>query len=259
MAKRWIALLVCALGAGCALGSDDEVDGEGDAFLVDGKSDTGGVADGSPEAAAVLEVANRTSEALLARAVGDGGAGLDKRAAANIAATRLGADGAQGTDDDETFTRLAELDAVPFVGPIAFQKLLAYAMTPARVDAAPGPACDRPVATPPAGKHNPGKRCTVCHTGNGSAPRWTAAGTLYSDAAGTTAVAGATIHIIDAAGTELRLVTADNGNFWTSTPLAYPVRVRASRCPDGAEMPEPIAAWDGCNGCHGTGKRIHLP
>lgn len=53
--------------------------------------------------------------------------GLDHRAAVNILARRDGADGRAGTADDVPFTTLAQLDAVPYVGDVAFSKLLAYA------------------------------------------------------------------------------------------------------------------------------------
>jgi DNA uptake protein ComE-like DNA-binding protein len=58
----------------------------------------------------------------------DVAAGLDKRAATNIIAHRNGADGIAPTGDDEPFTSLAELDAVPYVGPSALGKLDTYAL-----------------------------------------------------------------------------------------------------------------------------------
>lgn len=107
---------------GCA---DDQQlqDGRDDAFVVDGKTDTGGIREGTPEAAAVLHVVNTSSRAVLGDEVG-----VAEKAGDNIIAVRDGDDGAAGTADDTTFTTLAQLDAVPFVGPVAFGKLLAYAV-----------------------------------------------------------------------------------------------------------------------------------
>ena len=52
---------------------------------------------------------------------------LDSRAARNIVDRRNGSDGIVLTEDDGPFLRLAELDAVAYVGDTAFQRLLAYA------------------------------------------------------------------------------------------------------------------------------------
>jgi DNA uptake protein ComE-like DNA-binding protein len=54
-------------------------------------------------------------------------AGLNRIAAENIIAHRNGPDGLFGTADDNPFDTLAELDDVPYVGPIALDALLAYA------------------------------------------------------------------------------------------------------------------------------------
>lgn len=115
-------LLCVGLGLALAACTETPVDGENDPFLIDGKTDTGGIAEGTPEAAAVLFVANSTSRADLV-----GEVGVAAKAADNIVAVRDGDDGAAGTADDEQFTTLAELDAVPFVGPVAFAALLEYA------------------------------------------------------------------------------------------------------------------------------------
>jgi hypothetical protein len=118
-----LACLLFALTAlaGCVTGPDQE-DGRDDSFLSgDGKADTGAVVDGSPDAVAVLQVANERS----AEEMHDHG--VPKRAADNIAAMRVGDDGVAGTSDDLTFATLAQLDAVPYVGPLAFARLLAYA------------------------------------------------------------------------------------------------------------------------------------
>src|SRR5262245_31485240 len=84
---------------------------------------TGGLEEGTPRAAGVLAVANDLDEDQLRDAVP-----LEARVAANIAAYRAGDDGEVGTEDDERFDSLAELDAVPFVVPLSFRALLEYAM-----------------------------------------------------------------------------------------------------------------------------------
>ena len=57
----------------------------------------------------------------------DNDAGLDSRAAAAIVAHRAGPDLACPSADDDAFDDLAELDAMPYVGDVAFAKLIAYA------------------------------------------------------------------------------------------------------------------------------------
>jgi phosphatidylserine/phosphatidylglycerophosphate/cardiolipin synthase-like enzyme len=113
-------LLTFAFALACS--GDDPLDDENAGF-PDGKSD-GGIDEGSPEALAVLALCNDGSVD-----VGelDDDAGLHATAARNIIGHRDGADGAPGTGDDDPYDTLAELDAVPFVGPTALSALLAYA------------------------------------------------------------------------------------------------------------------------------------
>ncbi len=92
-----------------ACSGDDPLDDEGAGF-PDGKSD-GGIDEGSPEALAVLALVNDTS---VDTGELDDDAGLNATAAKNIIASR-------------PYATLAELDAVPFVGPIALAALLEYA------------------------------------------------------------------------------------------------------------------------------------
>ena len=133
--------------------------------------------------------------------------------------------------------------------------------SPAQPDADPGGtnACAEPATSPGNGHHNAGAQCLSCHTGTGAAPRWYAAGTLYGDTGGTTPIAGATITITDASGTTVTIISADNGNFWTPTPLTAPLHVKASKCPAAKQMSGTAAG--ACNGCHaggGSPGRIHL-
>lgn len=71
---------------------------------------------------AALKVANTADLATL-----DDAAKLDRRAAESILAHRLGPDGQAGTIDDGWLATIAELDAVPHVGPSAIKKLKKYA------------------------------------------------------------------------------------------------------------------------------------
>jgi endonuclease/exonuclease/phosphatase family metal-dependent hydrolase len=87
---------------------------EDDVALGAGKADgLFGVEEGSAEARAILRVANESTLAVL-----DDDVGLDRRAAAAIVHRR----------DGGALETLAELDAVPFVGASAFEKLRAFAV-----------------------------------------------------------------------------------------------------------------------------------
>lgn len=127
-------------------------------------------------------------------------------------------------------------------------------------DADPG-TCEPASVTLPNGNHNAGLACLSCHTGAGLAPKWTLAGTLYASSSGGTAIPGATVTVVDAAGIEHKLITAANGNFYTNAALQFPVRVTASKCPDAKPMTGAPQSGD-CNGCHSATAaqgRIHLP
>ncbi len=95
---------------------------------------------------------------------------------------------------------------------------------------------------------------------------FTLAGTLYS---GSTALAGATITVTDSSGATIPIVSQENGNFYTTQAVQFPVQVSASDCPNTQVMSTPIhqttgTTYAGCNqrGCHepaaGQGP-IHLP
>lgn len=122
-------------------------------------------------------------------------------------------------------------------------------------------ACDDPVDTQARGEHNPGQACNACHAAEGERI-FTAAGTIYDALVSDVPVVGATVHLVDANGKEVTLVTALNGNFYTEEPLVYPVKTWAGKCPDVEEMFAPVqAAGADCNmgGCHDSDFRIHLP
>jgi List-Bact-rpt repeat protein len=112
--------------------------------------------------------------------------------------------------------------------------------------------------TPSDGHHNAGADCLGCHAGLGSSLAWTVAGTLYTNTTGSAPIAQATIQVVDANGQTVNIATATNGNFWTLTPVRFPLRVKASKCPSTATMSSTASAGS-CNGCHNAGFRIHLP
>ncbi len=124
-----------------------------------------------------------------------------------------------------------------------------------------GFACRNAVAAVGNGHHNPGMNCfAACHNHG-----FTVAGTLYTTAAGTAPLAGATITVTDAAGRAVDIVSQSNGNFYTSAAVTFPVTAHASQCPSIQMMGAQVAATGaGCNqaGCHaaaGGAGRIHLP
>ncbi len=125
---KYIVVLMLSLRiAGCNQESAPEADGPDDEFIgPDGKTDTGEVEEGSSHACGVLALANEATVAVLDDSPPEN-VGLDSRAANNIVAYRLGDDGEPGTEDDEVFDTLRELDAVFYVGPMAFRRLLTYA------------------------------------------------------------------------------------------------------------------------------------
>lgn len=108
------------------------------------------------------------------------------------------------------------------------------------------------------GHHNPGQDCmNGCHNHG-----FTLAGTLYN-AAGTAALVGGSITVKDANGATFDMVAQQNGNFYTSKAIAFPISVYASECPTWTAMSATVPTGDGgCNklGCHATGAqgRIHL-
>jgi cardiolipin hydrolase len=94
-------------------------DGIDDAF-PSGKAD-GGIDEGSPEALGVLALVNdRSLDASGLKSA----AHVTSRVATNVTKHRDGADGQPGTSDDDGFDTLAELDAIPYVGPATLNALL---------------------------------------------------------------------------------------------------------------------------------------
>lgn len=105
-------LLVSTLvsAAACTGANGDPEDARDGSFS--GKADGFGISEGSPEALGVLRIVNELAEPELREDVG-----LASRTVAGIVEARAAA----------TIATLVELDAIPYVGPTAFEKLLAFA------------------------------------------------------------------------------------------------------------------------------------
>jgi hypothetical protein len=111
------------LGAALALGCSTEVsDQSHEAPATTAQSAQ--VEDGTPQAYGVLGLLNAASTTLLLL---DDEVPLERRAAENLIIHRNGPDAVFGTADDNPFDDMQEVDAVPYVGPTALAKLLAYA------------------------------------------------------------------------------------------------------------------------------------
>lgn len=112
--------LLAVTGPACV--SAEVEDGERDGF-PSGKAD-GGIDEGSPEALGVLALVN-DAQMSATRLKAD--AGVTIRVANNIVNHRRGADAQDGSADDDPFDTLAELDAIPYVGPATLNALLELA------------------------------------------------------------------------------------------------------------------------------------
>ena len=111
----------------------------------------------------------------------------------------------------------------------------------------------------PNGHHNAGQECQGCHAPGRGAPTFYVGGTLYNAVSGGAAVAGATINVTDANGKTVKIISATNGNFWTSTSLTFPITVNASLCPSTVPMSSAVTGNGACNNCHNSTFRVHVP
>jgi hypothetical protein len=140
--------MLLAVG-GLAACTTEDGDGIDDSFLGNGKADAFGVAEGSPDAYGVLTLVNTATLDEL-----DNAAGLSANAAKAIVHHRQGGDRMDNTADDDPIDTLTELDAIPYVGPMAFQLLLDQARAAGDVPSAdPFDAnfCGKDYAITPAG------------------------------------------------------------------------------------------------------------
>jgi hypothetical protein len=119
-------------------------------------------------------------------------------------------------------------------------------------------SCINGTAATTSGHHNAGAACLGCHVGGGGPTRFYFAGTLYNKVSGGTAVAGATVEVTDKNGQVVRIVTSMNGNFYSTTPVTFPLTTRATACPSSVAMVGTVADGN-CNNCHTSQMRVHLP
>jgi len=99
--------------------AEDAPDAEDALTFVGGKADESGYSECElDEVVAYVNDPATTAERLRTD-------GIHTRAARNAIAHRDGADGVYGTGDDDPFDDVFELDAVPYVGPVAFSQFVA--------------------------------------------------------------------------------------------------------------------------------------
>jgi hypothetical protein len=118
----------------------------------------------------------------------------------------------------------------------------------------------------------PGENCLECHGGTllagepptlpapRVAPPWTVAGTVFAseDSPASGGVEGAMVHVTDADGQTVTLVTNRAGNFYTEAPLRFPLQAAVEYLGSVHEM-EPDVPYGGCNACHRLPPRQEAP
>ncbi|MBS2015376.1 MAG: hypothetical protein JST00_20985 [Deltaproteobacteria bacterium] len=125
-------------------GEDDVETSSGELSTCNAR-DIGGLTEGSPEAMAVLFVANQSTVDAL-RTSGK----LTRAAAIALVKRRDGADATRGTADDRPFSTLSDLSSVCGIGSASIRSLLTWASGQGLVSAAPGAGCAGPPAIPTA-------------------------------------------------------------------------------------------------------------
>jgi hypothetical protein len=94
----------------------------------------------------------------------------------------------------------------------------------------------------------PGEACLGCHDGQ-SATRYTAAGTVYTDSAGSAPAGHATVVIAGATRT-VTLTTNAAGNFYTSDAFGFPATVTVTQQGGSALQMQNSLQHGDCNLCH---------
>ena len=119
-----VALILTTLGLAACAGAEDTspVDGRDEVAVVGGKADNFFGACGGEKLLDLLNDA-RIGIADLKEA------GVHTRAAQNVVLRRNGPDQVAGTPDDVVFESLEDVDAVPYVGPVAMNQLAGWATT----------------------------------------------------------------------------------------------------------------------------------
>jgi hypothetical protein len=97
----------------------------------------------------------------------------------------------------------------------------------------------------------PGGACISCHA-SGEGPHFTIAGTVMgtsAEATGCNGASGAQVEITDASGQVLTLGTNAVGNFYSSSPVSFPITARVLAGGKVLAMASPQSSGD-CNSCH---------
>ena len=106
---------------------------------------------------------------------------------------------------------------------------------------------------PPGPLHRAGQPCLLCHSATGEAPRFTAAGTVYSSSAVHKSVGGVKVQLIDAARRAHVAYTNCIGNFFV-VPQEFepvlPMWVSLSGYRATIDMESPMHKDGDCGFCH---------
>jgi len=102
-----------------------------------------------------------------------------------------------------------------------------------------------------------GKNCLSCHTGQGKAPAFDFAGTIYTSVAGTTPAANTEVRVIRPDGLFATVHADTDGNFWHKGPVLAPAGsmtgVRNANGQFVGHLNGPA-----CNSCHLAGNRLYI-
>lgn len=110
--------------------------------------------------------------------------------------------------------------------------------------------------------HNAGKNCLTsgCHA-SGGWKRFSVGGTIYTDAEGAGAMAGAQIEVVDAHGITVNLTSDQIGNIYSAQSMTAPFTISVSYRGRMVKMPG-TASSGGCNAdsCHvvGSAGRVYI-
>ncbi len=110
--------------------------------------------------------------------------------------------------------------------------------------------------------HNAGKDCLTsgCHA-SGGWKRFSVGGTIYTDAEGADAMAGAQIEVVDAHGITVNLTSDQIGNIYSAESMTAPFTITISYRGRMVKMPG-AASSGGCNAdsCHvvGSAGRVYI-
>jgi hypothetical protein len=100
----------------------------------------------------------------------------------------------------------------------------------------------------------PGEDCIRCHSPGGGAHPFALGGTVYESltARSDQGFEGATVHIVDAGGHAMDLITNSAGNFYVGREqVAFPLTVSVTIGGETRHM-EPTISYGGCAKCHNS-------